>query len=94
VVDTAGVVDGSGAIGAGEVRGGVATMVEGVGEQWSEAETRGDEPDRQFDQKKSGAGLPAQPSLLLLSLQVLHERLYPYVSFSCLLAAQDRQSSL
>jgi hypothetical protein len=39
VVDTTGVVDGSGATGASEVRGGVATVEEGVGEQWSEAET-------------------------------------------------------
>jgi hypothetical protein len=46
VVDTTGVVDGSGATGAGEVGGGVETMVEGVGEQWSEAKTRGDELDR------------------------------------------------
>jgi hypothetical protein len=39
VVDTTGVVDGSGASGAGEVGCGVETVVEGVGEQWSEAET-------------------------------------------------------
>jgi hypothetical protein len=68
VVDTAGVVDGSGVTGASEVGGGVETMVEGVGEQWSEAETRGNEPDRQSDERKSRAGLPAQPGLLLLPL--------------------------
>jgi hypothetical protein len=93
VVDTAGVVDGSGATGASKVGGGVETTAEGVGEQWSEAETRGDEPDRQSDQKKSRAGLSAQPGLLLLPLQVLHMWLCPYFSSSCPLAAQDRQSS-
>jgi hypothetical protein len=70
VVDTTGVVDGSGATGAGEVGGGVETMVEGVGEQWSEAKTRGDELDRLSNQRKSRADLPAQPDLLLLPLQV------------------------
>jgi hypothetical protein len=39
VVDTSGLVDGSGATGASEVGGGVETMAEGVGEQWSEVET-------------------------------------------------------
>jgi hypothetical protein len=64
------------------------------GKQWSEAETRGDELVRQSDQRKSRAGLPAQPDLLLLPLQVLHVRLYPYSSSSCSLSAQDRLSCL
>jgi hypothetical protein len=68
----------------------VETMAEGVGEQWSEAETRGDKLDRQSDQKKSRAGLPSQPDLLLL--MPLHVRLGPGDFSSCPLAAQDRRS--
>jgi hypothetical protein len=58
VVGTTEVVDGSRATGADEV-GGVEAVVEGMGEQWSEAETRGGEPDMQSDQRKSRAGLPS-----------------------------------
>jgi hypothetical protein len=94
VVSTAKVVDGSGATGVGEVGGGVQTVAKGVGEQWSEAEMRGDEHDRLFDLRKSGAGLPTQPGLLLLPLQVLHEWLCPYVYSFCPPAAQGKLSSL
>jgi hypothetical protein len=63
------------------------------GEQWrSEAETRGNDRRRQSDQKKFVTGFLAQPDLLLLPLQVLHERLYLGASSSCPLAAQDIQS--
>jgi hypothetical protein len=49
VVGTTEVVHGSRATGASEVGGGVETVAEGVGEQWSEAETRGDKVDRLSD---------------------------------------------
>jgi hypothetical protein len=55
---------------------------------------QGDELDRLSDLRKFGAVLPAQPTLLLLSLQVLHERLYPYVASSCPPAAQGKLCSL
>jgi hypothetical protein len=90
LVDTAGLVDDSGATGVGEVGGGVENVAEGAGEQWSKVETRGEKPDMQSNQMKSVAGLPPQPSLLLLPL---HVRLYPYISSSCPLAAQDIRSS-
>jgi hypothetical protein len=85
VVSTAEVVDGSGATGAGEVGGGIQTVAEGVGEQWSEAEMRGDKHDRLSDLRKCRTGLPAQPGLLLLPLQVLHERLVHMSLLSALL---------
>jgi hypothetical protein len=93
VVGIAKVVDGSGAIGASEVgRGVVDTVVEGVEgavEQWSEAEMRGDELCRLSNQKRSATILPV---LLLLPLQVLHERLCSYDASSCPPAGQDKPS--
>jgi hypothetical protein len=67
----------------------VETGSEGVGQA---VEERGDERGRKSDQKKSVAGLPTQPDLLLLLLQVLHGRLCLDASSFCPLAAQDRQS--
>jgi hypothetical protein len=57
----------------------------------SEAETRDDERDRRSDYRRYSTTLPAQPDLLL-SLQVLHERLCPDTSSFCPLVSQDRQS--
>jgi hypothetical protein len=70
----------------------VAEVVEGAVERGRDA---GDELDRLSDLRKSGAGLLAQPALLLLlPLQVLHERLCPYVASFCPPAVQGKLSSL
>jgi hypothetical protein len=55
---------------------------------------RGEELCRLSDQKRSATVLPAQPALLLLSLQMLQERLFPCGTSSCPHAAQDKSSSL
>jgi hypothetical protein len=54
---------------------------------------RGDELCKQSGQKKSATVLPALSALLLLSLQVLRERLCPYVASSGVPAAQGTLSS-
>jgi hypothetical protein len=55
---------------------------------------RGDELDRLSDLRRSGAVLLAHPALLLLPLQVLHERLCPYDASFCPPTARGKLSSL
>jgi hypothetical protein len=55
---------------------------------------RGDELCRLSDQKRSATVLPTQPALVLLPLQVLHERLCPYDASSCVLMLKINHLSL
>jgi hypothetical protein len=52
----------------------------------SEAETRGNEPCRQSDLRRSATGHPALPALLL---HVLQGQLYPYIASFGLPTALD-----